>query len=114
MNLSPEWIPFLQTRGHSSVHWSTVGNIHAIDSELMDWARTNEHVILTHDLDFGTILAQTHASKPSVVLIRNQDTLPKLIGAAVAAALQQCEQQLQTGALVVVEPAFHRVRILPF
>jgi predicted nuclease of predicted toxin-antitoxin system len=114
MNLSPDWVPFLQIHGHTAVHWSTVGDIHATDPELMDWARANGHVILTQDLDFGTILAQTHASGPSVVLIRNQDTLPSVIGMAVAAALKQSEQILQAGALVVVDPAYHRIRILPF
>jgi predicted nuclease of predicted toxin-antitoxin system len=114
MNLSPDWVSFLQTHGHTVVHWSMIGDIHASDPELMDWARANGHVILTHDLDFGTILAQTHATGPSVILIRNQDTLPAAIGAAVAAAFQQCEQNLQAGALVVVEPTYHRIRILPF
>jgi predicted nuclease of predicted toxin-antitoxin system len=113
MNLSPDWVPFLQSHGHTAVHWSTVGDIHALDPELMDWARANSHIIFTHDLDFGTILAQTHATGPSVVLIRAQDPTPPVIGVAVAAALQQCEPDLRSGALVVVDPAHHRIRILP-
>jgi len=113
MNLSPDWIAFLQTHGHTAVHWSHVGDIHALDTELVDWARANNHLILTHDLDFGAILAQTHAAGPSVVLIRSQDTLPTAIGLQVSVALQQCEGDLQSGALVVVDPAHRRVRILP-
>jgi predicted nuclease of predicted toxin-antitoxin system len=113
MNLSPDWVPFLQSHGHTTVHWSAVGNPGALDTELMDWARANGHVILTHDLDFGMILAQTHATGPSVVLIRSQDTFPAAIGIAVTAALQQCESDLQSGALAVVDPIHHRVRILP-
>ena len=61
MNLSPDWVPFLGQHGISSVHWSHTGNVKADDAEIMEWARNNAMVILTHDLDFGTILAQTHA-----------------------------------------------------
>jgi predicted nuclease of predicted toxin-antitoxin system len=113
MNLSPDWVPFLQSHGYSVVHWSHVGDIHALDSELMDWARTNAHVVLTHDLDFGGILALSHATGPSVVLIRAQDPCPNVVGNAVVSALQQCTQELQSGALVVVDAAQHRIRILP-
>jgi predicted nuclease of predicted toxin-antitoxin system len=113
MNLSPDWVPFLQQHGHAVVHWSAVGDIRALDPELMEWARNNGHIVLTHDLDFGAILAQTHATGPSVVLIRSKDTFPTATGNAVVAALQQCEPDLQTGALVVIDAARQRVRILP-
>ena len=113
MNLSPDWIPFLHQHGHTAVHWSAVGDPTALDSEITDWARTNAHIVLTHDLDFGTILAQTHATGPSVVLIRGRETFPTETGAAVVAALQDCEADLQSGALVVLDPRGRRVRILP-
>lgn len=80
MNLSPDWIPVLGVAGHTSIHWSAVGDARALDSELMEWARTNDHVILTHDLDFGTLLAQTRASRPSVVTIRSDDPPPRQSG----------------------------------
>lgn len=113
MNLSPDWVTFLQPHGHAAVHWSSVGDPRALDPDIMDWARTNGHVILTHDLDFGTILAQTHATGPSVILLRGGDTFPATIGNAVIAAIQQCEADLQSGALVVVDATRHRIRILP-
>ena len=53
MNLSPDWVAFLQSHGHTAVHWSTVGDIRALDPEIMEWARNNGHIVLTHDLDFG-------------------------------------------------------------
>src|SRR5215831_16049629 len=91
MNLSPDWVAFLQQHNHTPVHWSSVGDIRALDPEIMDWARNNSHIVLTHDLDFGTILAQTHATGPSVILIRGEDTFPATLGQAVVNALQQCE-----------------------
>lgn len=113
MNLSPDWIPFLRQHGYATVHWSTVGDPRALDPEIMQWARGNSHVVLTHDLDFGAILAQTHATGPSVILIRGEDTFPETLGTLVVAALHQCEADLLNGALAVVDVARLRVRILP-
>jgi predicted nuclease of predicted toxin-antitoxin system len=56
MNLSPEWVSFLEQAGFMCAHWSTVGNPRAPDSELMAWAREHGYVVFTHDLDFGALL----------------------------------------------------------
>lgn len=66
MNLSPELVLKLREQGVSAVHWSTIGTAEASDAEILGWARSNGHVVLTHDLDFTAILAHTHASAPSV------------------------------------------------
>ncbi|MEQ8847442.1 DUF5615 family PIN-like protein [Botrimarina sp.] len=113
MNLSPGWVDKLSEHGWSSVHWSSVGNPAATDREIMDWARRNGRVVFTHDLDFGTTLALTHAAGPSVLQVRGQDVLPDHMGAVVAAALRQHEADLAAGALVVVDEARARVRVLP-
>jgi predicted nuclease of predicted toxin-antitoxin system len=68
MNLSPEWVAELAWHGWTAVHWSTIGDPRADDSIIMAWALANRHVVFTHDLDFGTILALTHANGPSVLL----------------------------------------------
>jgi len=113
MNLSAEWIPLLEQAGWTAVHWSAVGDPRADDPTIMAWAAANDHVVFTHDLDFGTTLALTHAGKPSVIQVRAQRVLPEQIGTVVLAALKQYEQELARGALVVVEPAKSRVRVLP-
>ena len=88
MNLSPEWVSELAAHGWSAVHWSTVGNPTAEDAVIMDWAKSSSRVVFTHDLDFGTMLALTHAVGPSVLQVRPQSTLPEDIGPMVIAALQ--------------------------
>jgi predicted nuclease of predicted toxin-antitoxin system len=113
MNLSVEWIPLLEQAGWPAVHWSTVGDPRADDATIMNWATTHQHVVFTHDLDFGTALALTHAGKPSVIQVRAQRILPEHMGPSVLAALKQYERELSAGALVVVEPAKNRVRVLP-
>jgi predicted nuclease of predicted toxin-antitoxin system len=113
MNLSPRWIKVLFDAGIEAVHWSTLGAINAPDSEIMAHARANDYVVLTHDLDFGAILAVTHGEKPSVVQIRAEDVSPDVIGRQVIAALRQMASELKEGALLTVDPNRTRLRLLP-
>ena len=80
----------------------------------MAHARDHSGCILTHDLDFGTILALTNWDRPSVVQIRAEDTSPEMIGPAVLRAVAQSMADIVAGALLTVDPAKLRVRILPF
>ena len=79
----------------------------------MEWAAEHGHVVFTHDLDFGTMLALSHATGPSVLQVRAQDVLPDTLGEVVAAALSQHNADLASGALVIVTQSNTRVRVLP-
>src|SRR5947208_4092467 len=103
MNRSVEWVAELAKHGWSAVHWSTVGDPRADDAVIMAWALANGHVVFTHDLDFGTTLALTHAAGPSVLQLRGQSVLPEDVGPVVIAALRQYDAELAAGALVVVD-----------
>src|SRR5215217_4991971 len=76
MNLSPDWVAVLAKHSIEAVHWSAVGDPRAHDSALMEWARENEHILFTHDLDFGAALALTQTESPSVIQVRTQDVTP--------------------------------------
>ena len=79
----------------------------------MAFARANDYVVLTHDLDFGAILAATHGEKPSVVQIRAEDVSPDVIGRQIITALHQMASDLEEGALLTVDPNRTRLRVLP-
>src|SRR5215210_1450573 len=113
MNLSPDWVEVFARHGLSAVHWSTVGDPRAEDPVLMQWARDNDYIVFTHDLDFGTLLALTQAESPSVVQVRTQDVTPQYLEAMVVDALKNYESLLEAGALIVLDEAKSRVRILP-
>ena len=113
MNLSPRWINTLAAAGIESAHWSTLGARNALDTEIMAYAAASDYVVLTHDLDFGAILAATQGEKPSVVQIRAEDVSPDVIGASVVSALRQMADELEAGALVTVDPNRTRLRVLP-
>lgn len=113
MNLSPDWVQALANAGFEAIHWSTVGDPRASDRTIMDWARVNGYVVFTHDLDFGALLAAAKTASPSVIQVRTQDVLPATLEPLVTAALRQFEPQLEAGALITIDQARSRVRILP-
>jgi predicted nuclease of predicted toxin-antitoxin system len=113
MNLSPRWVALLCASGWDAVHWSAVGPATAGDSEIMAFAAANGYVVLTHDLDFGAILAVTHGKKPSVVQIRAENVSPEAIGPQTVGALRHMQAELEAGALLTIELDRTRVRLLP-
>lgn len=113
MNLSPRWVGALADAGIEAVHWSMLGAMNAPDPVIMAYAKDNDYVVLTHDLDFGAMLAATHGEKPSVVQIRAEDVSPDVIGTQVVAALRQMASELEEGALLTVDPNRTRLRVLP-
>lgn len=113
MNLSPEWVEVLAAEGVAAVHWSKIGAATAQDKELMSWAKSSGHIVITHDLDFGAILAATGAEAPSVVQLRIQDLSPVYAKEFVIKILQKFQLELEQGALISVDEGKARVRILP-
>ena len=113
MNLSPRWCSILYAEGWESIHWSDVGKATASDREIMQRAIDDRRVVLTHDLDYGAMLAATRAVGPSVVQVRTQDVRPKTLAALLIPVLKIYEKELDAGALLVIDEATSRVRLLP-
>lgn len=113
MNLSPAWVPALRNAGFDATHWSDLGAPNASDQTLFSWARENGHVVFTHDLDFGTMLALTGAASPSVFQIRTEDVSPDALAARAISVLRRFAPELAAGALVIADEGRDRVRLLP-
>lgn len=113
MNLSPDWVDVFTYQGWTALHWSAVGDPRAPDHEIMAWARASGHIVFTHDLDFGIMLAYTRAKGPSVIQVRVQDIMPSRLGVRVVQILRQFQEELEAGALVTVDEYKARVRVLP-
>ena len=113
MNLTPKWVEELVRQGWSARHWSAVGPSNAADINIIDYARSNDCLVLTQDLDFGAILALSGIEKPSVVQIRAKDTSPETIGARVINAVIHAHAELAAGAFLSIDPIRSRLRVLP-
>lgn len=79
----------------------------------MDAARQAGETIVTHDLDFGHLLAFSGEDSPSVVIFRPQDSKPPALFAQMQQAWGDIEKPLEEGAIVVLEAGAVRIRSLP-
>ena len=113
MNLSPRWVRALEDRGVAAEHWRDVGDPAASDAVIFAHAAANGSVVLTSDLDFGTILAASGGGKPSVVQLRTADLRPEAGVDAVALALSRCRSEIEAGALLTLDAARLRITLLP-
>ena len=113
MNLSPEWCAALATPDWQVRHWSNLGPRDATDSQLIEWARENRHVLLTQDLDIPQLLFAARAGSPSVVLLRLDNELDGVQQARMKQALLQSVQLLERGCLMVIDNARVRIHSLP-
>jgi predicted nuclease of predicted toxin-antitoxin system len=113
MNLSPSWIERLARHGFDAVHWSSIGAVTAPDSEILKWANEHEFVLITNDLDFSAILAAGAVTGPSVIQLRTQDLLSDAAVSIVVNALEAHREDIERGALLSIDEAGRRVRMLP-
>lgn len=111
--LSQEWAEVLADAGHEAVHWKAIGAYDALDQEILEYAADEGLVLLTHDLDFGTILATQGRSSPSVIQIRSQSHLHEDIGTYVLPAIEQFEDDLKEGAVLTIDYERTCIRSLP-
>lgn len=79
----------------------------------MEYAKAHDRVIVTHDLDFSALLSSRTARAPSVVQLRAQNLTPHFAGDLVLRTLLLAAQELDDGAIVTIDVARVRLRILP-
>jgi predicted nuclease of predicted toxin-antitoxin system len=97
-----------------AVHAADFGLHGAGDEMVLAAAAAENRVVLSADTDFGTILARTHASAPSVILIRRAGgrRVEELL-ALLAANLATVETAVDEGSVVVLGENTIRIRRLP-
>lgn len=114
LNLSPRLADQLQTAGHDAVHAASRSLHAAPDEAVLDVARAEGRVLVSADSDFGTILAASRATRPSVLYLRGTTgRRVEQLAQRISAALPSIEEALTGGSLVVIEPTLIRIRPLP-
>ncbi|MFN0105828.1 MAG: DUF5615 family PIN-like protein [Bryobacteraceae bacterium] len=87
----------------SCTHVGEVGMSAAEDSEILEWARVRNVVVVTLDADFHTLLMLRNAIQPSVIRLRLQG----LNGMAVTDLLRQVVDryaiELTAGCMITVK-----------
>lgn len=113
-NLSPVLADLLTQAGHDAVHVRTYDMRSAPDTEVMERARHEDRVVLSADTDFGALLAQQRATSPSFILLRvRTGRRTPSIAMLVLANIEPVRDDLDAGAVVVIDDERVRVRRLP-
>ena len=99
--------------GIDTIHVSEVGMSEAEDADIIQRARDEGRIVATLDADFHTLLALDVASTPSVIRIRIERLRAKALTNLLLMVIAECEEDLEQGAAVTVEPSRIRVRRLP-
>ena len=114
MGVSMRVVQWLRTQGYDAVHLRDEGLQRLPNGKIFDKAEAEGRIVLTFDLDFGEIVAlRPQEATTSVILFRLRDTRTPRVIERIERVLAGSSDELQSGAIVVVEEGRYRVRALP-
>ncbi len=113
MGNSPHTISFLHDLGYDALHLHSLGLHRLADAAILEKARAEGRVLLTHDLDFGELIAASGARLPSIVVFRLRNMRPDRVNRYLGSIIVQHEEALNRGAVITVAEGQVRVRLLP-
>ncbi|MFH1778317.1 MAG: DUF5615 family PIN-like protein [Candidatus Omnitrophota bacterium] len=113
MPLSPKTANYLHSLGYDTVHLSSLGKERASDEEIVQLAKEQNRIILSTDLDFGTIMAYSKAVIPGVILFRVEYATPEKINLLLKKLLLALKPDDLKDSLVVIDDLRVRLRKLP-
>ncbi len=113
MGISPKTAVFLRNLGYDAIHLHDLESDRSTDPSVMQMARNEERILLTHDLDFGELIAASGANAPSVIIFRLRNMNPRNVNRFLNGIITEHRDALEKGAIVSVTEGQVRVRLLP-
>jgi predicted nuclease of predicted toxin-antitoxin system len=103
----------LREGGIDTLHVGEIGLAAATDNEILQRGRQEGRVVVTLDADFHALLAFSKALSPSVVRMRIEGLTGPMAANVIREAVSRSKEDLESGALVTVQPGRIRIRRLP-
>lgn len=113
MGISPRVVEELRQHGHDAMHLSDERLHQMLDGDILEKARRENRVLLTHDLGFGELLAASGGNLPSVIIFRLKDMRAANVNRHLFSILKGQSDLLNTGAVLSVSEQKVRIRTLP-
>jgi predicted nuclease of predicted toxin-antitoxin system len=113
MGISPRSVAFLRSLGHDAIHLHAEGLDRLSDASILAKAQYEGRVVLTHDLDFGDLMAASKAQLPSVVIFRLRNMSADHLNRYLEIILANYQERLAAGVVISVTERQIRVRLLP-
>lgn len=76
MNISPKTVEVLSKKGWDIIRVSQVLPVNATDSKILAYARNENRIVVTQDLDFSALVALGGFDKPSLITLRLSSSDP--------------------------------------
>jgi predicted nuclease of predicted toxin-antitoxin system len=113
MGISLRVVTALRQQGHDAVHVQEQDLGRLSDAEILSKAQDEERIVLTHDLDFGELLAASGGALPSVIIFRLKDMRAENVSRHLFSLLRLQTATLAEGAVCSVTERKVRIRKLP-
>jgi predicted nuclease of predicted toxin-antitoxin system len=113
MGISPRSAAFLRSLGHDAIHLHDAGLDRLSDASILIKALDEGRVILTHDLDFGDLMAASEARLPSVIIFRLRNMSADHVNRYLEIILTNYQDRLVAGVVMSVTEREIRTRSLP-
>jgi predicted nuclease of predicted toxin-antitoxin system len=113
VNVSRRVVERLRALGFDVVRVSEVMDARSSDEAILSYARQCGAVLISHDQDFGALLAVTGASGPSFLNLRVSQVDAARLTGAIVSVLRATQTDLDAGAVVTLDDSGVRVHRLP-
>lgn len=113
MNISPITVKALRSDGWTAQRVSTPLSGDVSDTAILRHAAKTNQIVCTQDLDFSALLAVSGRTQPSLITLRLTDTAPEVVTSRLLNVLPTITDDLQRGAVVIIDDRAVRVRSLP-
>jgi predicted nuclease of predicted toxin-antitoxin system len=113
VHISPKTVADLQKQGYEIMRSSEFLPANAPDINILEFARTQNWVVLTQDLDFSMLVALSRYSQPSLITLRLSSAKPDIVTQKLLDVLPQIEEALQEGSAITIQDESIRIRKLP-
>lgn len=113
IHISPLTVKELQKKGYDIIRVTDKLPATSLDKEIIQLAYQEKAVIITQDLDFSAIIAQSGLNGPSVISLRVANAKPDIITRILITVLPLIEAELREGAIVSIDEKEYRIKKLP-
>lgn len=113
IHISPLTVKALQNKGYDIVRITDKLPATASDNEIAQLAYREQSVIITQDMDFSAIIAQSGLTGPSVISLRVGNARPDSVAKLLITVLPLIETELLEGAITSIDEKEYRIRKLP-
>jgi len=113
MGISPVIVNFLRNLGYEAIHLDQEGLGRLSDSQILNKAKTEGYIVLTHDLGFADLMAAGGGVSPSIIIFRLRNMRPESVSRYLQKVLDRFGDELNNGVIVTVSEGNIRIRDLP-